>query len=157
MRPTRFPTLALVALGCAVLTWLVVREVYQSLPPLPWTAIPVLLLAAFAESWTGRDLRRRIARRPDTKPPDPLFVSRMLALAKASSIAGALVAGFAVGFIGYLSGLVSAVTPRQDMLTAGLTAGAALILIAAALYLEYCCRVPTGTKPPEDASQRADR
>jgi hypothetical protein len=146
-----------IALGCTAVTWLVLRTVYQSLPPLPWTGVPALLIAAAAEAGSGRDLRRRIAGRPGTKPADPLFVSRMLVLAKASSTAAALVAGISLGFIGYLTGLVSAVTPRHDMLNAGITGAAALVLAAAALYLEYCCRVPTDTKPPADINLPADR
>jgi hypothetical protein len=33
---------------------------------------------------------------------------------------------------------------RSDALASGATLGAAALLIAAALYLEYGCRVPTG-------------
>jgi len=150
MRPTRVSTLAVVALACALLSWLVVRSAYQSLPPLPWTGVPALLVAAGAEAWSGRDLRRRIAGRPGTKPPHPLFVSRMLVLAKASSMAAAVVGGLALGFVGYVAGLTSAVTPRHDLINAAATCAAALVLAAAALYLEYCCRVPAGTKPPAE-------
>jgi hypothetical protein len=151
MKPTRLSTLAVAALGCAAITWLLLRSVYQSLPPLPWTGVPALLIAAAAEAGAGRDLRRRIAGRPGIKPPDPLLVSRMLVLAKASSITAAVVAGIAFGFIGYLGNLLSAVTPRQDMINAGITGAAALVLVAAALYLEYCCRVP-----PTDRSRQTD-
>jgi hypothetical protein len=42
----------------------------------------------------------------------------------------------------YLSGMLDASTPRADMLTSGLTFAAALLLSVAALWLEYCCRVP---------------
>jgi Protein of unknown function (DUF3180) len=146
MRPTRPSVLVVAAVLCAAVTWLVLRAVYQSLPPLPWTGIPALLVVATFETGAGRDLRRRIHGRSSAKPADPLVVSRMLVLAKASSLAGALVAGLSLGFVGYLSGLVNASIPRHDMITAALTAAAALILIAAALYLEYCCRVPAG--PP---------
>jgi hypothetical protein len=158
MRPTRLSTLAVVVLGCAAVTWLLLRSVYQSLPPLPWTGVPALLLAAGAEAGSGRGLRRRIAGLPGTKPPDPLFVSRMLVLAKASSITAAVVTGIALGFIGYLGNLVGAVTPRHDMINAGITAAAALVLVAAALYLEYCCRVPpTDRSRPTDVNLSADR
>ncbi len=164
MRPTRLSTLAAVALGCAAITWLVLRSVYQSLPPLPWTGIPALLIVAVAEAGAGRDLRRRLTRRPGiagrpgTKPVHPLLVSRMLVLAKASSMAAAVVAGLALGFIGYLANMTSAAIPRHDILTAGETCAAAIVLAAAALYLEYCCRVPAGgPRPPTDANISADR
>jgi Na+/melibiose symporter-like transporter len=157
MRPTRLSTLALVALGCAAVTWLLLKVVYNSLPPLPWTGVPALLIAAAAEAGAGRDLRRRIAGRSGSKPADPLLVSRMLVLAKASSLAAAVVTGVTLGFLGYLANMASAPTPRHDMINAGITCAAALVLAAAALYLEYCCRVPTGPKPPADVNLPADR
>lgn len=157
MTPTRLSSLTIVALGFATVTWLILRAVYQSLPALPWTGIPALLLVAGAEAITGRDVRRRIARRPGTKPVHPLAVSRILVLAKATSLTGAVVAGITLGFVGYLSSQLTASTPRHDFIFAALTCGAAVLLIAVALYLEHCCRVPGGTSPSQDVSQSADR
>src|SRR5205085_1789467 len=149
------------------------RAVYAKLPPLPWTGVPALLIAAAAEAWTGRDLRARIAGPPrrgsgqsargsgqgarrgsgqgarDLKPPAPLFVSRMVALAKASAVAAAIIAGFAAGFDFYLAGSLSASTPRQDALTAVITFVAAVLLGWAALYLENSCRVPEDPDAPQ--------
>ena len=142
MKPTRTSTLAIVAVVCAVLAWLLLRSIYTKLPPLPWTGVPALLVAAAAEAWTGRDLRARIAGRRGLKPVAPLFVSRMVALAKASSLAGAAIAGLSAGFVIYLSGMLSASVPRQDAVTAAVTLASAVVLACAALYLEYCCRVP---------------
>jgi Protein of unknown function (DUF3180) len=142
MRPTRTSTLAIVAVVCAVVAWVLLRSVYVHLPPLPWTGVPALLVAAAAEAWTGRDLQSRILRRRDLKPAAPLFVSRMVALAKASSLAAAVIAGLAAGFVVYLSGSLNAAVPRQDALTAAVTLASAVVLACAALYLEYCCRVP---------------
>jgi hypothetical protein len=48
MKPTRVSTLVVVAIVCALLTWLLLRSVYQHLPPLPWTGVPALLVAALA-------------------------------------------------------------------------------------------------------------
>ena len=147
MKPTRVSTLVVVAVVCAVVGWLLLRSLYQRLPPLPWTGVPALLIAALAEAWTGRDLKadrgRGIGRtRRGLKPAAPLFVSRMVALAKASSLAAAIIAGIAAGFDIYLSGSLSASVPRQDALTAVVTFAAAVVLACAALYLENCCRVP---------------
>ncbi|HEU5390647.1 MAG TPA: DUF3180 domain-containing protein [Streptosporangiaceae bacterium] len=143
MKPTRVSTLAAVAVVCAALGWLLLRTLYAKLPPLPWTGVPALLIAALAEAWTGRDLKARIARRGEgVKPVAPLFVSRMVALAKATSLAAAIIAGFAAGFDIYLAGSLSASVPRQDALTAVITFVAAVVLACAALYLENCCRVP---------------
>jgi hypothetical protein len=142
VKPTRTSTLAVVAVLAALVAWLLLRSLYERLPPLPWTGVPALLIAAAAEAWTGRDLKTRIAGRSGVKPAAPLFVSRMVALAKASSLAAAVIAGLAAGFGIYLSGSLSAAIPRQDAVTAALTLAAAVLLACAALYLEYCCRVP---------------
>ena len=142
MKPTRVSTLVVVAVICAAVTWLLLRSFYQSLPPLPWTGVPALLVAALAEAWTGRDLRARIAGRRGLKPAAPLFVSRMVALAKASSLVAAVVAGLAAGFDIYLSGSLTASVPREDAVSAAVTLAAAVLLACAALFLEYCCRVP---------------
>ena len=142
MKPTRARTLLLIIVLTAAVTWALLTVIYSKLPPLTWTGVPALLLAAAAEAWIGRDLRARIAGRPGTKPAPPLFVARMVALAKASSLVAALLAGVSAGFIVYLPGLLGASTPRSDMITASVAFGSSLILLAAALYLEYCCRVP---------------
>jgi hypothetical protein len=158
VKPTRVSTLVVAAVVCAALGWLLLRTLYAKLPPLPWTGVPALLIAALAEAWTGRDLKTRIAARGGSgqgtgrgsgqgtgrglKPVAPLFVSRMVALAKATSLAAAIIAGFAAGFDIYLAGSLSASVPRQDALTAVFTFAAAVVLACAALYLENCCRVP---------------
>jgi hypothetical protein len=142
MTPTRLPVLAVIAVVSLTVTWLTLRGVYASLPPLPWTGVPALVAVAAIEAGAGRDLRRRIARKPGTKPPQALFVSRMVALAKASSVAAAFVLGICLGFAGYLGGMLDAPNPRHDMTSALSTGAAALALAAAALYLEHSCRVP---------------
>jgi hypothetical protein len=150
VKPTRWWTLLTVAVAAAAVTWAVLTAVYSKLPPLTWTLVPALLIAAGAEAWTGRDLRARIAGRPGKRPAPPLFVARVVALAKASSQTAALLAGISAGFMIYLSGMASAPTPRSDLVNASLSFGACLILLAAALFLEYCCRVPGGPDNNDD-------
>ncbi len=142
MKPTRPWTLGLVIAAAAAVTWAVLTAVYASLPPLTWTGVPALLIAAAAEAWAGRDLRARIAGRRGARPAPPLFVARIVALAKASSQTAALLAGICAGFMIYLAGRANAPTPQGDLLVASLSFGSCLVLLAAALFLEYCCRVP---------------
>jgi hypothetical protein len=141
----------LIAVLAAAVTWAVLTAVYTSLPPLSWTGVPALLIAAGAEAWTGRDLHARIQGRRGARPAPPLFVARMVALAKATSQAAALLAGICAGFIIYLSGMTSAPTPRGDLVNASLSFGACLVLLAAALFLEYCCRVPKDPDHDDDS------
>ncbi len=150
MKPTRGRTLLLVGVVAAAVTWALLTVVYNKLPPLTWTGVPALLIAAGAEVWTGHDLQARIHGRPGTKPAPPLFVARMVALAKASSLAAALLAGVSAGFVGYLSGMLNATTPRNDLITASVSFGSSVALVAAALFLEYCCRVPKSPNQDKD-------
>ena len=142
MKPTRPRILVLILVVAAAVTWAVLTAVYSSLPPLTWTGVPALLIAAGIEAWAGRDLRARIQGKRGARPAPPLFVARIVALAKASSQTAALLAGICAGFMIYLSGKASAPTPRADLINASLSFGACLVLMAAALFLEYCCRVP---------------
>jgi Protein of unknown function (DUF3180) len=142
MTPTRLRTLFLIAVVLAVVSWLLLHTVYGSLPPLPWTMVPALIIAAGGEVITGRGLYARILRRPGTKPVPPLQVARMVALAKASSLAAAVIGGVAAGFAGAAAGSLPARAAGHDLLTASSTFGAAVVLAVAALYLERCCRVP---------------
>jgi Protein of unknown function (DUF3180) len=151
VKPTRLRTLLIVAVIAAAVTWALLNAVYASLPPLTWTLVPALLIAAGAEAWIGRDLRARIQGRRPGRPAPPLFVARTVALAKASSQAAALLGGVSAGFMIYLSGMASAPTPRADLVDASLSLAACLVLLAAALFLEYCCRVPRNPGSDNDS------
>jgi hypothetical protein len=144
MTPTRPWTLLVVAAVCALAAWLIVRATFSSLPTLPWTAAPAMLLLAAAEVVSGRNLRARIRGRRGGRPLAPIAVVRMAALAKASSVGAAAFGGLAAGFFIYTLGMLSVTVPRNDAINAGTTVAAAAILVAAALYLERSCRAPSG-------------
>ena len=59
MTPTRVWTLVIIAAVCAIISWLLLRQVYSVLPALPWTGVPALLLLAApdgsARPFTGSD------------------------------------------------------------------------------------------------------
>ena len=94
MTPTRARWLLLLGVVTAVVTWLVLRQVYTDLAPLPWTPVPTLVLLGLVEAWAGRGLRARLAgrgragqngNRPAvrTRPLSPIAIARAAALAKA--------------------------------------------------------------------------
>ena len=149
MKPTKARTLVLTGLICAVVMWLLLRQVYASLPPLPWSGVPALALLAGAEAVTGWNVRARLAGRGTPIPP--IAVARIAALAKASSLAGALIGGLAAGFLIYVSASLDKSAYRSDALVSAATLGAALLLVGAALYLEFGCRVRNGRDPDEGA------
>lgn len=142
MKPVSTRLLLLVTAFFAAVTWAALHAIYADLPPLSWTGVPALLIAAALEAWAGRDLKARIRGRAGYKPVPALFVARMVVLAKASAYAAGVLAGICLGFVIYLFGLLQAETPRADMITAGVTFGSAIILLLAALYLENSCRIP---------------
>ncbi|HVB46038.1 MAG TPA: DUF3180 domain-containing protein [Streptosporangiaceae bacterium] len=152
MQPTKWWSLLVVAAVSAALAWVAALVSFANLPPLPWTAVPALALLAVGEVVTGRNLRARLRRKPGTKPVAPLAVPRVVALAKASSVAAAAFGGLAAGFAIYVLPTLDKPVPRHDALAAASTALAAIALVAAALYLERSCRTP---EPPDDADQPA--
>jgi hypothetical protein len=150
MTPTRPWTLLAVAAACALAAWLFVRSSAADLPTLPWTGAPALVVLAAAETLSGRNLRAKIMGRRDGKPFAPIAVTRMAALAKASSLGGAAFGGLAAGFFVYSAGFLNLAVPRGDAINAGITAAAAGTLVAAALYLERCCRTPPRDRDDAD-------
>jgi Protein of unknown function (DUF3180) len=149
MKPTKVRTLALTALVSAVVVWLLLHLAYVSLPPLPWTAVPALLLLALAEAVSGRNVRSRLRGSGGTRIP-PIAVARMAALAKASSLAGALIGGLAAGFLIYVLASLDKQAYRSDAVVSGITLVSAMALVLAALYLEQGCRVPTRRDDDDD-------
>jgi hypothetical protein len=144
VNPSRPAVVLGLAIASAVVAWLIVRFTYASLPLLPWTAMPSLLLLALGETYVGLVTRARIQRRPDTKPMDPLVAARLAALAKASSHAAAALGGVAVGFAIYLAPSLDKPTPRTDFYVSLGTFIACALLVAGAWFLEHCCRTPNG-------------
>jgi hypothetical protein len=150
--PTRVRDLLAIAVVGTGLGWLAIREWYGDLPRLRWFVPLSLALLACAEVLAGSQLRARIRRRPGTEPVQPLVAARSLALAKASAIVGAAMAGL-------WAGLLLFTVPRLDYLAAAgndtrtgvIGVVAALALVGAALWLEFCCRTP---EPPDERTNR---
>jgi hypothetical protein len=148
LRPTRIRDLAATAIVAGLLAYLLVRDYYGSLPAMPWTPSVALAGLAVLEGGMARATRSRIARRPGTKPVEPLVVARLVALAKATAVVGAVLIGAWAGVFAYTA------LARDRLAAAGRDAQVsaigllvALVLVAAALWLEQACRTPD---PPED-------
>ncbi|MGH3407014.1 MAG: DUF3180 family protein, partial [Streptosporangiaceae bacterium] len=133
MTPTRPGPLLAIAVIAAVVAWVVVRQSFATLPPLPWTAVPAMLLLAVREAVAGHNLRARLTGRRAGQPLEPIAVARMAALAKASSAAAAALAGLAAGFAIYVTGLLDKAVPRHDAYAATATVAAAIALLSGAL------------------------
>lgn len=126
----------------AVAVYLGIRLLYGELPPLPTFAGITLLILAIIEAVFGYTLRGRI-RATSGKPVQPLTAARALALAKASSLLGAIMLGAWLAVLAYVlpeSARVEAA--KSDVPSAIIGGVSAILLISAALWLEHCCRTP---------------
>lgn len=158
MGVTRPRDLAGAVVVTAVVSYLFIRLIYRHFPPITlWTGLSLLAVAAGEAAW-GFSVRQRIR---DGRVGvgsgrlDPLAVARSVAVAKASAWVGALAMGWWGGVLVYL------LPRRQDLRVAAadipgvaVAAISALLLIAAALWLQHCCRSPAD--PTADAGEPAD-
>lgn len=165
LRPTEPATLVIAGLAAAAVAWLLISNFYQDIPPMSWP--PAIIIAGIAtfEAAVAQNLWARIHRRGrmlvgrgsgEMGPPiEPLAVARMAVLAKASSLAGAILAGFYGGFVPWLlveSGRINAAGADIPPTIGGLVASVGLL--AAALWLERACRVP---KSPDESADDAKK
>jgi hypothetical protein len=146
VKPTRASILAALAIGIGVLSWLVVRGHYSSMPALPVVPPVTLVVLAVFEVLYAFSLRSRM-RNPGNRQLDLLFVAKMAVLAKASSHTAAIVAGVYGGFLVYTLANLGKPGVNSDSRASGLSVVASLALIGAGLFLEYSCRVP---REPDD-------
>jgi uncharacterized membrane protein YbhN (UPF0104 family) len=141
MRPTRWSSLGLVAVVAGGATYLLTRSKFASLPSPTVYAQLWLALLAITEFYVAMLTRARLQGRPGTRPINPLVVARFVALAKASSIVGSLATGAYLGYIAWVARIDSPAA-SGDTRAAAFGASFGLLLVAAALLLEYVCRVP---------------
>lgn len=153
MGPTRIRELAAAAAAAVVIGYLAIRMVYRYFPPITlWTGLSLLAIAA-VEIWWAVSVRNRIR---DGRIGvgggrlHPLAVARTVAIAKASAWVGAVMLGWWVAVLVYL-------VPRRaelrvaaaDLPGTVVAVLSALALVAAALWLQHCCKSPG--EPGEDA------
>ena len=146
MGPTRKRDLAAAVVVAAVFGYLVVRTLYRYFPPITlWTGLSLLALAAGEAVWAV-SVRSRIR---DGRIGvgagrlHPLAVARSVAVAKASAWVGAVMLGWWTGVLAYLvprrSELRFAAVDAPGVATSAISAFA---LVAAALWLQHCCKSP---------------
>jgi hypothetical protein len=92
----------------------------------------------------------RVVRKVAGAQVDPFYATRVVLLAKSSSMAGSLVSGFAVAVLVFL--LTRSVLPAVGSVTMAIvTTVGALVLLAGGLIAEKMCTLPPeddGTKEP---------
>jgi hypothetical protein len=149
MQPTRIRDLFAIFALLAVGVRLMAARLYPVLAPpfLPSAPVSLFLVAAL-EGYTAAAIRARLDGRRGTRPIMPIIVARHAALAKASSLVGAVAGGVWTGLFAFV------VTHRdsvryagRDAVVSGFGVAASVLLTAAALYLERACRADP--PPPE--------
>lgn len=119
----------------------VLYEQADAIPPtVPWSSAIVLLVLAVILSDRGWATYRTLHR--ERGRVDPMQAVRLLVLAKASALAGSLVAGAYVGYAAAFVGDLDASLPRERAVHSGAAALAAGLVVVAALFLERACEVP---------------
>lgn len=175
MRPVPRRDLAVVAVGLAVVGWLVVRAFYGSLPAFHWWQPVPLALLAVAEALGARSLRARLTTDRDRRraarsgeaaavqpgqrsaePVEPMLVARLAVLAQASAWAGAAFAGLWAGALVHAATELGRLTAATgDAVAAGVGVVCSLALVVGALRLEDACRVEPGDpERPARSDQR---
>lgn len=143
MTRTRPATLVLLAIGGGALGWLLEMMLVAMgsravVPPLTLTVTLVALAAvALALAWPIRQsVRGKVRRRVD-----PFQATRVVVLAKASSLAGALLAGVGAGVLAFLASRPVVASTDYLWQSAAATIGA-LVLLIAGLVAELWCTIP---------------
>ena len=145
MGPTKIRDLLLIAAVAGIAMWILIRYNYGDFPPLPWPAGLLLYVLAVIEVIIGFIVRSRVANREvgaSRGQLHPINAARLLALAKASSILGAIAAGGWAGVLIFLftNGILDAARADRPAGIVGLVGG--IVLAGAAVWLERCCRAP---------------
>jgi len=141
VRPTRWYILVIIGMVAGGASYLITRSNYSDLPSPTLYAQISLVVLALAEGYTASVTKARLAGRPGTRPIDPILVARFVALAKASSIVGALATGAYSGFLGWVV-QIDSTTAHTDVRTAVVGIAAGLLLVGGALALEWVGRLP---------------
>ncbi|MFD8244461.1 DUF3180 domain-containing protein [Nocardia sp. NPDC059691] len=154
MKPTRVLDLVANVLIAAIVAWIATRVAYDSFPPISIFAGASLYPVAAIEAVLAFVIRARVN---DHQIGDgrhqlhPITAARAVALAKASAQVGSIAAGIWLGFLCWVlpqRGTLRAAAADSPGAIVGMLAGFALV--AAALWLEYCCRAPED--PTDDAA-----
>ncbi|WP_347956261.1 DUF3180 domain-containing protein [Gordonia aichiensis] len=154
--PTRIRDLLAVAIVAGLALWLLIHYNYGSFPSLPWLSGISLYVLAGLEVVIAFIVRKRIADRDVGRSRGqlhPINAARLVALAKASALLGAVAAGGWAGVLVFLmqNGILDAARADRPGAVVGLVGG--VVLAAAALWLEHCCRTPDD--PDQDAADTA--
>ena len=148
MKPTKFLTLLMPTVISWSLIYVLVRLMVANGASVPvatttvLVTLPAIAILELVFAWPvlrySRQLKRFAEGAERPKRVDPFYATKVLALAKATSIAGALFLGTALGLI--FMQLGSPVVPDSIVLNF-VALIESVALIAVALYIERACKI----------------
>ena len=153
MKPTRASTLISVALVAAVAGFALDAVLASRQAPTLLLSVPLGVTLAFigvVVVLMARPVRRHARDGAGrARPVDPLYATRVVVLAKASSLCGALLGGFALGLVVYLLSR-TAVPSLGSTLPNAVAVGGGLVLTVCALVAERMCIAPPSDDDDDD-------
>ncbi|WP_402468263.1 DUF3180 domain-containing protein [Isoptericola aurantiacus] len=147
MRRTRVRTLAVLAVAVAALGFVLLRLLESRgvfVPGGAWVEVVALALLAALVLRAGWGVRSYL--RGDKPGLDPLRAARTFAMAKAAAYTGALLTGRYVAHVLVVLPQLDVEARRDQAITSGVAALAAIGLTVVGLVVEKFCEIP----PPED-------
>jgi hypothetical protein len=148
-------TLVIAALTAAVLGWLGLRwwvDSGHAMPQLSWVGVAAILVLAgglLAAGWPVKKLRDGVAEHVVS----PLRAARVLVLAQAGALTGAVLFGWYAAGVLVLLPDVDVASIRSDVWMLVAHAGSAAVLSAAGLVVQSWCRI---VPPDEDETGPED-
>jgi len=139
----RTRTLVAVAVVVGGASWVALRLLQgggRDLPSTSWLAVFIFVALALGLLLAGRPVKRLVAGRA-TRPVNPLYAARVLALAQAAALAGAAIVGWYVAQVLMLVPDADIPSQQLQMLTLGVLALAAAGLAAVGLVVQRWCRL----------------
>lgn len=138
--PVTLIVVAVVGIGAGILLQSVLAAMSQPKLRPEYTLAVTVVLIGIAAVALAIPVRRATRGNPAHRV-DPFYATRVVVLAKASSVAGALLTGLGGGLL--LELVVRAAEPGADLfLRAASVAGGGALLLAGGLVAEWLCTVP---------------
>jgi uncharacterized membrane protein len=151
MTPTRPWTLALCGLIGLAVGWLLEVALVSWGRPAVVTPIPLaafLVVLAVAVVAVAVPVRRVAKGRPGAKV-DPFYATRVVVLAQASALTGAILTGGTIGMLLFL--VTRPVVSSSTILPGVLGCLTTIALLVAGVVAEQMCRIPPGNGPDDEA------
>jgi hypothetical protein len=153
----RARTLIAVAVVVGGASWVVLRLLQgggRDLPSTSWLAVFIFVALALGLLLAGRPVKRLVAGRA-TRPVNPLYAARVLAMAQAAALAGAAIVGWYVAQVLMLIPDADIPSQQLQMLILGVLALAAAGLAAVGLVVQRWCRLEDDDRGgPRDEAER---